>query len=75
MQSKSAGSFSDVPFPNRTAFPTWTAAVAERCVSRSSDSLLAKSALDAASPFPPMPRLARCIAGAEIVRHVYSAEH
>jgi len=52
--------------------------VSDSCISRSSNSQLAKStleALDAASPFPPIPHLARCIAGKEIVRHVYSAEH
>jgi TonB family protein len=52
--------------------------VADSCISRSSDSRLAKStldALDAASPFPPIPDLARCIAGTEIVRHVHSAQH
>lgn len=53
-------------------------AVADRCIARSSDSRLARStldALDAAAPFPPIPRLASCIAGAEIVRHVHSARH
>jgi outer membrane biosynthesis protein TonB len=52
-------------------------AVADSCISRSSDSRLAKStleALDAASPFPPIPHLARCIAGTEIVRHVHSGQ-
>jgi len=52
--------------------------VADSCISRSSESRLAESTLevlDAASPFPPIPHLARCIAGAEIVRNVYTAQH
>jgi hypothetical protein len=49
----------------------------DRCVSRSTDTALARNAiaaLDAAAPFPPLSAYARCLAGAEITRHVRTVE-
>jgi len=49
----------------------------DRCVSRSTHRALARNAiaaLDAAAPFPPLSTYARCLAGAEITRHVRTAE-
>jgi hypothetical protein len=51
--------------------------VADRCIARSSDPRIAASlvaAFDAAAPFPPIPEYAHCIAGTQIVRHVYTPE-
>jgi hypothetical protein len=51
--------------------------LADRCVSRSTHRGLARNAiavLDAAAPFPPLPTYARCLAGAEITRHVRTVE-
>jgi hypothetical protein len=51
--------------------------LADRCVSRSTDIALARNAiaaLDAAAPFPPLSTYARCLAGAEITRHVFTVE-